>query len=428
MGSFMPEITAVTVALLALVLILGVVLGWILRGDRCAREKIAVNAGWQQQIESQQSEHERLARQNKSLMERVNQFQASIKDSTMRAKELSDSLKDTFRRRDDLQRQLKELRGELEVAVAQRDRLQADLRGKAAKDEANEQLIVKKDKKIQRLSTELTNWQSRVPPLVDRYRTRDEEARELENELDEARMERDAACAERDEFRAEQEEIRAELRNARARIAALEQSVASEHTRIEPVDADTLPDGLDASNEPHADTMEGEVTRLRDQIDSELPPEWQGADLSEASVPGAADEDSPWAKVPASGDRDPIDAVGNIFDDIVPDSLDSLESSADEVLLPYLGGNDGAFGESSGLCPTAEDSPDDLKQIKGVGPAIEKTLQDLGFLRFQQIAEMTEYDIDRVARPLKGFRSRIYREDWIGQARMLQLQKSNGPD
>jgi predicted flap endonuclease-1-like 5' DNA nuclease len=40
---------------------------------------------------------------------------------------------------------------------------------------------------------------------------------------------------------------------------------------------------------------------------------------------------------------------------------------------------------------------------------------------------MTELDIERVARQLKGFRSRIYREDWIGQARMLQQQKHNSP-
>ena len=38
---------------------------------------------------------------------------------------------------------------------------------------------------------------------------------------------------------------------------------------------------------------------------------------------------------------------------------------------------------------------------------------------------MSEYEIDRVAQQLKGFRSRIYREDWIGQARALQYQKSN---
>jgi predicted flap endonuclease-1-like 5' DNA nuclease len=71
------------------------------------------------------------------------------------------------------------------------------------------------------------------------------------------------------------------------------------------------------------------------------------------------------------------------------------------------------------------DSHDNLKKIKGVGPAIEKTLNGLGICRFNQIAEMSEYDIDRVAQQLKGFRSRIYREDWVGQARTLQYEKNN---
>jgi predicted flap endonuclease-1-like 5' DNA nuclease len=69
---------------------------------------------------------------------------------------------------------------------------------------------------------------------------------------------------------------------------------------------------------------------------------------------------------------------------------------------------------------------DDLKKIKGVGPAIEKTLNEMGIYQFNQIAEMSEYEIDRVAHRLKGFRSRIYREDWIGQARDLCDQKVSG--
>jgi len=71
------------------------------------------------------------------------------------------------------------------------------------------------------------------------------------------------------------------------------------------------------------------------------------------------------------------------------------------------------------------DDKDDLKKIKGVGPVIEKTLNELGIFLFSQIAEMSEFEIDRVAQKLKGFRSRIYREDWMGQARDLQFRKNN---
>ena len=68
---------------------------------------------------------------------------------------------------------------------------------------------------------------------------------------------------------------------------------------------------------------------------------------------------------------------------------------------------------------------DRLQAIKGIGPAIEKTLNEMGIFRFQQIADMSEYDIDRIAKRLKGLRSRIYREDWIGQARDISDQETS---
>ena len=46
----------------------------------------------------------------------------------------------------------------------------------------------------------------------------------------------------------------------------------------------------------------------------------------------------------------------------------------------------------------------------------------MGIFSFGQIADLSEYEIDRVAQQLKGFRSRIYREDWIGQARELDTR------
>jgi len=218
----MPEIAPIEIAVLAGMLVLGILLGWIFRGGRCAKEKIAVNAGWQEQLESQRSEHDRLAGQNQSLMEQISQYQASMKDSNMRAKELSDSLKETFERRDTLQRQLKEIRGDLDVAVAERDRYRAETKNHESRDEVSLGAIRDRDNKIFRLSRELTSWQSRVPPLVEKFRDRDLEAQELEVELEQARD----------------------------RISALEANIAPDNTRIEPVDPNSLADGLNASNDP----------------------------------------------------------------------------------------------------------------------------------------------------------------------------------
>ena len=346
----MPEITPMEIAMLAGMLLLGIILGWIFRSGRCIKEKIAVNAGWQEQLESQRGEHDRLAGQNQSLMEQISQYQASMKDSNMRAKELSSSLKETFERRDQLQVQLKEMRGELEVVTAQREKFKSESKDRATRDETSLMAIRERDSKIFRLSRELNSWQSRVPPLVEKFRERDQEAQEIE----------------------------AELQQALDRIAALETAIGPDNTRIEPVDPNSLADGLNASNDP-LDGASGEFeTQLVDQ---------------NTSYDEGINED----------DSDQPDTV--IDDDEQTVEADALVNDSE----------------------VADDASDDLKQIKGVGPAIEKTLNDLGIYRFNQIAEMSEYDIDRVAQQMKGFRSRIYREDWVGQARSLQYQKNNDP-
>jgi predicted flap endonuclease-1-like 5' DNA nuclease/ribosomal protein L9 len=313
----MPEITVTHIAILVAALIVGIILGWIVRGNRSDREKAAINDSWQEQIEAQRGEHQRLLDQNKSLMDQNSQYQASNKDAKMRASELSDALKEAFERRDVLQRQLKEIRGNLEVAVSERDKLRVS----TAADDLAEKLE-QRDARIEKLDVELKNWQDRLPPLIERYQQRNAEAEDLE----------------------------AQLAEALERVAALEDMVGSEQTRVEPVDQDALADGMDASNDPidgQEETGVAEVMAIDDEV--------------------------------TGGEEDEFDAAPR----------------------------------------------DDLKLIKGVGPAIEKTLNEMGISRFDQIAQMSEYDIDRVAHRLKGFRSRIYREDWIGQARDLHDQKAS---
>lgn len=396
----MPELTTIHLGLLAAMIVVGIVLGWIIRGGRCAREKTAVNVGWQAQIDAQQSENDRLAGQNKSLMEQISQYQASIKDSNMRAKELSDSLKEAFERRDELQRQLKEIRGNLEVAVAQRDRLQTDVRSRDLRGEATESALKEKDEKIFRLRRELSSWQQRVPPLVDRFRERDRDARALEEQL----------------------------QAANERLRGLQGGRDSDTTRIEPVDSESLPEGLDASNEPHSATSVNEAVEIEDQVaDFD---EGDGADAAAQENDESASGEYSGAYSGSVGDsEDPDerevdgDAPG---DELQDDGADLADSSGERESPPgaETSGEHAALNDHE----VAGDGRDDLQLIKGVGPAIEKTLNDLGICRFNQIAEMSEYDIDRVAQQLKGFRTRIYREDWIGQARLLQYRKNNDPD
>jgi len=63
-------------------------------------------------------------------------------------------------------------------------------------------------------------------------------------------------------------------------------------------------------------------------------------------------------------------------------------------------------------------SLDDLKRIRGIGVLIEKKLNSLGVTGYEQIANWTIADIDRVSQIL-DFKGRIERENWVEQARIL---------
>ena len=345
----MPDITAVHFAIFALLFTAGAALGWIMRGDRSARERIAVNAGWQERVEAQEREQLRLTEQNTNLMAAVSQYQAAQKDSAQRAKELSQALKDATARRDELQRQIKDLRSDLESAIRQRDQLQSDIQGRESRGDSGIHALREKDNKIFRLSRELTSWQNRLPPLIAKFRHRDQEAKTL-NAL---------------------------LQAAEQRITELEKQGAEEHTRIEPAGPGVLTDQLDASNDQYEEVSDIDLSDLQDQI------------LDEVDLP-----------LP-----EPVQTV----DDTV-----HCATYANNFSLPE---QQRANNHPAHSFQKVE--KDDLKLIKGVGPAIERTLHDLGIFSFDQIAQISEYDINRIAERLKGFRSRIYREDWIGQARTL---------
>jgi predicted flap endonuclease-1-like 5' DNA nuclease len=349
----MPEMTVINVALLAISAAIGAIVGWVMRGSRSREEKTAINAGWQEQIEAHGRENDRLVERNKGLMDQVSQFQASQKDANNRAKELSLAIQEAFARRDELQREIKDIRSNLEVAVVERDQLQSVV---AARSD-DQDLMSRKDEQIEKLSRELENWQNRVPPLIERFRERNEKAERLETEL----------------------------ATAIKRIRALEaEEEAAGQTSIEPVhDPEELTDGLGASNDP-ADDRDDESH------------DFDADSIEESEILVEQDTE----------DRGKPESTAEYQSEPEHDRELASESDLEEV----TGGHT---------------SRDDLKMIKGVGPAIEKTLNEIGIFRFEQIAEMSEYDIDRVAKRLRGFHSRIYREDWIGQARDLLDQAAS---
>lgn len=62
---------------------------------------------------------------------------------------------------------------------------------------------------------------------------------------------------------------------------------------------------------------------------------------------------------------------------------------------------------------------DNLKEIEGIGPAMEKLVNELGFFHFDQIANWSEADVAVVDGEMKSFKGRITRDKWVAQARII---------
>jgi len=74
----------------------------------------------------------------------------------------------------------------------------------------------------------------------------------------------------------------------------------------------------------------------------------------------------------------------------------------------------------------ADEAPDDLSRIKGVGPKLKSLLISLGITRFSQIAAWSDEDIDRIDAQLGRFEGRIRRDNWVAQAEFLARRDMAG--
>ena len=68
--------------------------------------------------------------------------------------------------------------------------------------------------------------------------------------------------------------------------------------------------------------------------------------------------------------------------------------------------------------PKAKKAVDDLKELSGVGPVLEKKLIEAGVTSFAQVAAWKKKDIEEMDEKL-SFKGRIEREGWVAQAKKL---------
>ena len=66
---------------------------------------------------------------------------------------------------------------------------------------------------------------------------------------------------------------------------------------------------------------------------------------------------------------------------------------------------------------------DDLKQIHGIGPVMERVLNRMGMFTFRQIAEWKDQDVEHMASELNTFPDRIRHDNWVAGAKEQHFLK-----
>ncbi len=79
-----------------------------------------------------------------------------------------------------------------------------------------------------------------------------------------------------------------------------------------------------------------------------------------------------------------------------------------------------ANAKALGFKAVSGDKKDDLKLIHGVGPFIEKKLNNLGIYTFEQISDFNIDTINKVTDAIEFFPGRIERDNWVAQAKELK--------
>ena len=79
----------------------------------------------------------------------------------------------------------------------------------------------------------------------------------------------------------------------------------------------------------------------------------------------------------------------------------------------------GSLLEGVGRFDAELQTPDDLKVISGIGPKMEKTLNNIGIYTYAQVSKMTKREYDLLDSITGSFPGRAERDDWAGQAKKL---------
>lgn len=271
------------------------------------------------------------------------------------------------------------------------------------------------EQEVARLRNELEQLQGKVADLTEQLELKDADLARAMREADEARTQLEALGLEKGELEAENLILRQKLEKQQATIRSLEQTLEDLNDQIV---------GLKTKNRQLTEQIE------REEVASNLLAEMQSS--HQALINRLAELETRFREldeknrelserlVQMLGSAQPLGAAVEptpIAEPVVADMPPEVAQARQHVIE--------AVREK--LPKVEEGQQDDLTLIRGIGPFIERKLNELGIFTYEQVAALDDELIEQLTVAIEFFPGRIKRDDWVGQARRLATIKKENP-
>lgn len=453
------EDSIIVLILLGVAALLGMLLGWLFRGGRIRRLKDEV-AAERQKYQLLHAEHagleERLQQLDKELADRDTRLENQAKDLAKLRKDVvaangqintlniekrrlssqvSSASLDLENKLAAFETQQSQQETQLSARMEQINSMQEELnriRAEKAQLEGElERLMDGNNAVVTPSSATIQNAFSQIKALDNRMRQMENENRVLQNSVLEVKTESDEKVAYNDisGLRSQLNIMLEENKDLKKQINNLQTGNTAGISVTELSEIKSRIAQLETENDNLKEQLEGYATVKNsdafDFVDLETgkDPEVYDELVIERAVNAPADmadnidqqqlallDERERAQLRVMGDRIDVSATKNetsVVDQ--PRSLDA--SSADDQVVEKTASINNQNVNNY--------EKDELTKIDGIGPFIEKKLNEIGIVSFKQISEMDDDAIERITKAIEFFPGRIKRDDWVGQAKEL---------
>jgi predicted flap endonuclease-1-like 5' DNA nuclease len=139
-------------------------------------------------------------------------------------------------------------------------------------------------------------------------------------------------------------------------------------------------------------------------------------EVAEPAEPVVAEPVEPVVAEPAEAEQPEV-AEARVDNALLDDAAATGPAVASTAAAPS---DDTA--DSEPFVPPRDAERDDLRRIRGIGPTMERLLNEQGIVTFRQLAVLSDPGIEELQRRLPGVSGRIRRGQWIQQARDLHVE------